>query len=80
MHDAIGLVEDPLVRAREEIVRLPDNEMESLAMHNIPAILSETPGLIRDPAPELGVHNQEILTELGYCESDVALFAREGII
>ena len=80
VHDVIGLLEDPLVRAREVIVRLPDDEMESLPMHNIPAQLSETPGLIRDPAPSLGQHNGEILAQLGYGAAEVARFAEKDII
>ena len=80
VHDVVGLLEDPLVRAREVIVRLPDDEMGSLAMHNIPARLSVTPGLIRDPAPALGEHNAKILAQLGYRDADLVQFANEDII
>jgi crotonobetainyl-CoA:carnitine CoA-transferase CaiB-like acyl-CoA transferase len=80
VHDVVGLLEDPLVQAREAIVRLPDDEMESLPMHNIPARLSVTPGLIRDPAPALGQHNAEILAQLGYRAAELAQFAEQGII
>ena len=80
VHDVVGLLEDALVREREVIVRLPDDEMESLAMHNIPARLSATPGLIRDPAPALGEHNAAILAQLGYRDTDLVEFAKEDII
>ena len=80
VHDVVGLLEDALVREREVIVRLPDDEMESLAMHNIPARLSATPGLIRDPAPALGEHNAAILAQLGYRDADLVEFAKEDII
>ena len=80
VHDVVGLLEDALVREREVIVRLPDDEMESLAMHNIPARLSATPGLIRDPAPALGEHNATILAQLGYRDADLVEFAKEDII
>jgi crotonobetainyl-CoA:carnitine CoA-transferase CaiB-like acyl-CoA transferase len=80
VHDIVGLLEDPLVKGREVIVRLPDDEMESLAMHNIPARLSVTPGLIRAPAPALGEHNVEVLTQLGYGNVDLTEFAEEGTI
>ena len=80
VNDVVGLLEDALVREREVIVRLPDDEMESLAMHNIPARLSATPGLIRDPAPALGEHNATILAQLGYRDADLVEFAKEDII
>ena len=43
--------------------------------------LSKTPGNIQFPAPFLGQHNQEVLSEmLGYTEEKIAALAREGII
>ena len=80
VHDVVGLLEDALVQEREVIVRLPDDEMGSLAMHNIPARLSATPGLIRDPAPALGEHNAAILAQLGYRDADLVQFAKDEII
>jgi len=80
VHDVAGLLEDALVRERGVIVRLPDDEMDILSMPNIPARLSATPGLIRDPAPALGEHHAAILAQLGYRDADLAEFAKEDII
>jgi crotonobetainyl-CoA:carnitine CoA-transferase CaiB-like acyl-CoA transferase len=42
---------------------------------------SKTPGNIRYPAPLLGEHNQEILSEmLGYTEEKITQFSNEGTI
>jgi crotonobetainyl-CoA:carnitine CoA-transferase CaiB-like acyl-CoA transferase len=46
-----------------------------------PAVrLSETPGAIRRPPPELGEHTDEILAELGFSESEIAELRRQAVI
>lgn len=50
---------------REIIVDVEDAEFGALPMHNIVPRLSETPGVWRRPAPGLGEHTAEILTEVG---------------
>jgi crotonobetainyl-CoA:carnitine CoA-transferase CaiB-like acyl-CoA transferase len=47
-------------------VEAVDTDYGSLPMHNIVPRLSETPGVWQRPAPTLGEHNDEILTELGF--------------
>jgi formyl-CoA transferase len=42
--------------------------------------LSETPGVVRLPAPKLGQHNEEILTGLGLTKDDVARLAAQDVI
>ena len=46
-----------------------------------PAIeLSENPGLIKARSPELGEHNVEILSSLGYTHEDIEQFKIDIII
>jgi crotonobetainyl-CoA:carnitine CoA-transferase CaiB-like acyl-CoA transferase len=45
-----------------------------------PAKLSETPGQLRQPAPTLGQHNQEVLTELGYSAETIARLTEDQVI
>jgi crotonobetainyl-CoA:carnitine CoA-transferase CaiB-like acyl-CoA transferase len=78
--DVSELVEHPFVQGREVLVRYPDAEMEQLPMHNVVPRLSDTPGVIRRPAPELGEHNREILTELGLTEADLQRLHEKGVI
>src|SRR6202040_2431650 len=59
------LLDDPHVQARGVIVEAPDEEAGSVLMHNVIPRLSETPGRLRSPAPSLGQHTHEILTEIG---------------
>jgi crotonobetainyl-CoA:carnitine CoA-transferase CaiB-like acyl-CoA transferase len=41
--------------------------------------LSDTPGLIRGPAPQLGEHTREVLEELGYSNGQITDFASAGV-
>ena len=59
------LVDHPFVKGREAIVELEDADMGSVPMHNIVPRLSASPGAFRRPAPRLGEHTDEILSELG---------------
>jgi crotonobetainyl-CoA:carnitine CoA-transferase CaiB-like acyl-CoA transferase len=58
-------IEDPHVIARKIVVDMPDKEMGSIPMHAVVPRLSESPGAIRRPAPELGEHTAELLGRIG---------------
>ena len=40
-------------------------------MMGLPLRLSDTPGSVAGPTPELGQHTQPILQELGYSSADI---------
>jgi CoA:oxalate CoA-transferase len=46
----------------------------------IPVHLSETPGVVRGPAPELGQQTEEVLLELGYQWSEIEELHDRGVI
>jgi crotonobetainyl-CoA:carnitine CoA-transferase CaiB-like acyl-CoA transferase len=46
----------------------------------VPVKLSATPGAVRRPAPLLGQHTDEILTELGYTPDEVAEFRTARVV
>jgi len=80
VHDTLGMLSDPLVKENRVMVRLPDEDIDSVVMHNVAARLSETPGLIRSPAPTLGEHNNEILGDIGIDEVELSTLGEQGVI
>ena len=58
------MLEDPHFAAREAIVTVPHPDFGELRMQNVAPKLSETPGAVRSPIPELGQHNDEVYLEL----------------
>ncbi len=73
-------IEDPHVQARGIVVEAPDAEAGAVLMHNIIPRLSETPGRLRLPAPEIGEHTREVLTALGCDEARIAALGARGVI
>jgi crotonobetainyl-CoA:carnitine CoA-transferase CaiB-like acyl-CoA transferase len=80
VYDIDQFIADPHVTSREILVDLPDADMGRLPMHNVIPRLSDTPGRLRRPAPQLGEHTAEILGELGLGDSEIEGLARKGII
>src|SRR5258707_11432668 len=80
VYDIDQFLADPHVLAREIVVDVPDAETGRLTMHNIIPRLSETPGRLRQPAPNLGEHTAEILGQLGIAGTTLDALAQEGIV
>lgn len=80
VYDAAQIVHDPHVIEREVVVEMEDPELGSLPMHGVSPRLSQTPGVIRSPAPALGQNVDEILERIGYNEQARHQLAEEGII
>jgi formyl-CoA transferase len=60
IYRARDMLADPHFAARESIVRVPHPQFGDLAMQNVFPRLSETPGRVRHPGPELGEHNDDV--------------------
>ncbi|MDP4127715.1 MAG: CoA transferase, partial [Bacillota bacterium] len=58
------IFEDPQYKARENIVEVDHPRLGKVKIPGIVPKFSETPGSIRQIAPELGEHNEEILKKL----------------
>ncbi|HXH09005.1 MAG TPA: CoA transferase [Alphaproteobacteria bacterium] len=75
------VVEHPQVKARGMIVEKDHPVAGRVKMVGVPLQLSETPGSVRDPAPLLGQHTDEVLqTYLGMRQDDIAALRQAGVI
>ena len=64
IYDIAQILEDPHVIERELLADYPDADMGAFPMHHVVPRLSATPGSIRMPAPKLGEHSRELLSDL----------------
>jgi len=75
------MLEDPHVKAREIIAEMDHPTAGKVRSPTFPVKLSKSPATIRLPAPTLGEHNEEVLTELlGYTKKQVAEFRSAGVL
>ena len=77
--DTGEVIDDPHLRARDMIVEVEHPVRGKYITVGNPIKLSASPTKIL-PSPLLGQHRQEILSELGYSESDIAALAKEGAV
>lgn len=74
------VVTDPQVLAREMVLDVEHPIAGSTKLPGIPIKMDKTPGEIKEPAPILGQHTQEILREiLGYDAEKIARLEEYGI-
>jgi CoA:oxalate CoA-transferase len=80
INDVAKVVEHPQVLARDMVVYQQHPIAGRIMMPGIPIKFSKTPGSIETPAPLLGEHNQAILKELGYTETEIERLKEKGVI
>lgn len=72
--------EDPQIKAREMVVKLPHpvfGEIQNIAS---PIKMSRTPLFIRSLAPKIGQHTTETLKSLDYSDEEIRNLRKEGVI
>lgn len=81
IYRAKDMLADPHFAARTSIVRVAHPDFGELAMQNVFPRLSETPGTVRHPGPDLGEHNDEVYRDLlGLADDEIARLHRAGVI
>jgi len=75
------VVNHPQVQARGMIVESEHPIAGKVKLVGVPVKLSETPGSVREPAPLLGQHTDEVLHEyLGMTDAEISALRQEGVI
>ncbi len=72
--------QDPQILAQEMVLEVEHPGHGMVRMLGFPMKLSDTPCLVRRPAPDLGQHSDAVLTELGYTEADCKTLRAAGVI
>lgn len=71
---------DPHVRSRDMAVELQHPKAGGIRNIGVAVKLSDTPGSVRTPAPLLGQHTDEVLTEFGYSDAEIAALRQSGAL
>ena len=71
---------DPQVQHLEIAQNVSHPKLGDIEVLGTPVTLTRTPGGVRMPTPELGEHTYDVLTELGYSETEIAELQGEGTV
>jgi CoA:oxalate CoA-transferase len=81
VQNAKEIFDDPQVAARKLMIDVPDPILGSVKLVGPVAKMSSDPEPLIAPAPLLGQHNAEVLTEiLGYTDGEVSRLKADGVI
>ncbi|GHF42042.1 formyl-CoA transferase [Amycolatopsis bartoniae] len=80
IYTAADILADPQFTALGSVVELPDEELGSVKIQNVPFRLSETPGHIARTGPKLGQHTAEVLARYGVGKSELDSLRAEGVL
>ncbi|HKH40470.1 MAG TPA: CaiB/BaiF CoA-transferase family protein [Solirubrobacterales bacterium] len=71
-------LESELIREREMVISFEQPEFGEIKQLGFPIKLSRTPASVERPAPALGEHTAEVLTEAGYSAEEVQALEESG--
>jgi crotonobetainyl-CoA:carnitine CoA-transferase CaiB-like acyl-CoA transferase len=80
VYDYAGVTADSQFWDNGYLVELDHPHFEGHRVVGIPVQLSETPGGVQGPAPELGQHTEQVLLDLGYEWPEIEALRDGGVI
>lgn len=70
----------PQVLHREMVVEVPRDDIPDLKVPGVAIKLSDTPGSVRTPPPDLGQHTAEVLSSIGYDREALERFKATSVV
>jgi len=74
------VIADPQIKARNMIVEQEHPRYGTLRMPNLPFRFSDCDTTIHQVAPDLGEHNAQVATELGFSADEIAAMQADGVL
>lgn len=78
--DVCEMFEDPHAQARDMIPTVDHSKLGPVRTLGLPIKLSGTPGEVATAAPLFGQHTEEVLSEYGFGDDEIAAFTDEGAV
>jgi crotonobetainyl-CoA:carnitine CoA-transferase CaiB-like acyl-CoA transferase len=80
VNDIEDVLNDEQYAARDSFIRVPDSEIDTVLMPNVPFRMNETPLQIRWGGRPLGANTEEILTDIGLSAHEIAALREKGAL
>ena len=74
------VIEDPQIKARGMIIEQQHPRYGTLRMPNLPFRFSDCDAAVQAVAPDLGQHNAQVATALGYSSDEIATLRADGVL
>jgi crotonobetainyl-CoA:carnitine CoA-transferase CaiB-like acyl-CoA transferase len=71
---------DPQLAARDMIAQLEHAAAGAIRALGVPIKLSDTPGAVRTPPPQLGEHTEPVLRDLGFTNEEIDRLREGGTV
>jgi formyl-CoA transferase len=78
--NVVQVLDDPQTRARNMVIKVDHPAAGTIDALGCPIKFSHGDGVTRRGAPLYGQHTAEVMTELGYADSEIAELANAGIV
>lgn len=80
VNDLEQVFKDPHVLYRDMLCTVTHPTAGVINQLGVPITFSETPGEVRTPPPLFGEHTNQVLTDLGFSDTDIDQLKRDGVI
>ncbi len=80
IYDIADILQDPQFQALKSFIRIPDDDLGSVLMQNVPFRLSQTPGRVDWAGRAVGQDNEAVFGALGVSKQRLSDLAEMGVV